>query len=123
MAVIIYLFFWSLKAALIQIDCPFISFQLFILLICIIDIRSYTLPFNMDFFTLFSSFQVINFCFVSFFIDAGNIRTRGVILYETFLYLFSMFKILQTSISICIGFIAPTTSKFYCARITIVSIN
>ena len=48
-------------------------------------------------------------------------KLRGVILYRTFLYFFSIFIILLSSI--CTGFKPPTTSKFCCALIITVSIG
>ena len=122
MAVIIY-FLLVFKSSIDPDRFSLYFFQLLILLRSITDIRSYTLPFNGDFFNPFSSLPVINICFVSFFIDAGNKRPRGVILYKTFLYIFSTFKILSSSILICIGFSPPAISKFCCARIIIVSIR
>ena len=77
----------------------------------------------MDFFNTFSSFPVINISDVSLFIDAENKRPRRIILYKTFFYLFSTFKILSSSILICIGFSPPAISKFCCAQIIIVSIG
>ena len=81
--------------------------------------RSQTFPFKIDFFTRPNSFPVINICFVSFFTYAGSNSPRGVTLYMMFLSFFRIFIILSPSISICIGFKLPATSKFCCARIII----
>ena len=96
---------------------------LFILSRSVIDKRSYTLPFKMDFLTPFSSLQVTNIWLVSFLIDAGNNNPKGVALYITFLYLFKTFKILSFSSSVCIGFRPPAILKFCYARTAVVSIG
>lgn len=77
---LLFISFWSLKVAFIQVDLPFISSQLSILLRSIITNNPYILLFNRTFFTSFNSLRVINICFVSFLTEAGNNRPSGVYL-------------------------------------------
>ena len=121
---LLFLSFWSLKVVFIHIDWPFISDQLFILLRSITAITLHTFPFKTDFLTLFNSLQVTNICSVLFFIEAGNNKPRGVILYIIFFYFFfNAFRILTSSVSICIRFSLPTMSKFCWALTMIVLIS
>ena len=118
---LLFISFCSSGVALIQRDCPFLSFQLFIFLSQLSPTIQKILPSIKHFLTSFSSLHVINISSLSFFTDAGKKILSGVCQYITFLYFFSKLRTLSSSISICTGFNPPAMSKFCCARITIVS--
>ena len=77
---LLFISLWSLNAAFVQIDCTFMSFQLFILFRSITAKMPNNFLFNIYVFTPLNFFPKTKIWLVSFVTDAGKRIPRGVIL-------------------------------------------